>query len=126
MKILLLAHPYLNLYKEIVDELIMQGHCVTVLEESKIIGDPYYKRQNKYKRKFLLWKWRKFKKAEKYWERKLNLKELNQTYDLLFVIQGCTFHPLLLQQLRTFNTNLKTSLYIWDSNRMYDFFRKRN
>lgn len=123
MRILLLAHPYLDLYVEIVDELIKQGHIVTVLRESKIPGDPYYKRQNRYKRAFLIWKWEKFKKAEKYWEQKFLMPELNQIYDLLFVIQGCTFHPVLLNHLKLYNPNIRTSLYIWDSNRMYDFFR---
>lgn len=123
MNILLLAHPYLDLYTIIVEELIKQGHSVTVLKECKIPGDPYYKCQNKYKRKFLIWKWKKQKKAEKYWIKKFKLCELNRKYDLLFVIQGCTFHPILLQHLKIYNPEIKTSLYIWDTNRMYDFFR---
>lgn len=123
MEILLLAHPYLDLYKCIVNELKSQNHKVTVVEESNIPGDPYYKKQNRYKRKFLIWKWEKYKIAEKYWKKKIEDPIYNKAYDLLFVIQGCTFDPYLLLHLKKYNPKLKTSLYIWDSNEMYDFFR---
>lgn len=123
MRILLLAHPYLNLYIDIVNELREQGHRVTIIEESKIPGDPYHKNQNKLKRKILIYKWEINKVSEKYWLNKFKLSILNQEYDLLFVIQGCTFNPILLEHLKKINPNIKSSLYIWDTNKIYDFYR---
>ena len=123
MEILLIAHPYLNLYKCIVKELMEQGHVVTVIEETNISGDPYYKKQNKLKRRFLIWKWEKDNKSQNYWIKRISDPIFNKKYDLLFVIQGCTFDPFLLMHLKKYNPKLKSSLYIWDSNEMYDFFR---
>lgn len=103
--------------------MVSNGHQVYCLLEEKIQGDPYYKKQNYFKRKYLIYKFEKNHCAERYWEEKLKSPLFNQSFDLLFVIQGCTFHPILLEHLRIYNPNIHSSLYIWDSNVMYDFFR---
>lgn len=123
MTILLLAPTYLNLYKTILKELQNQGHIVKFAPLLKYPENPYFKEQNTIKR-FIKKKWfESNKKGEKYWTEELKDPIYNQSYDILFVIQGNSFHPLLTNHLRLYNKRLKTVLYIWDSNRMYDFFR---
>lgn len=123
MRILLIAPTYLNLYKSIENELKAEGHTVVYYPEGKFTWNPYYRYPNPIKR----WTKRTFfellNMCEKYWKGKLNEPTFNQSYDLLFVIQGITFHPCLTEQLRIYNRSLKTALYIWDTNKAYDFFR---
>lgn len=123
MKILFIANNYLNLYKEIEKELIHQGHNVIT------IIDPNYGSYVRAKcklpirlqiKKYFAEKNRIF---DKYWQTKCLVEpQLNQAYDLLFVIQGLSFSPVLLDHLRHYNPNIKSSLYIWDSNLTFDFF----
>lgn len=123
MNILFIPPPYLDLYKDIESELISMGHNVTTVVKGCISGHPFYKKQNPLKHLYLKLKWNINKTSTKYWEKELKKDIYNKRYDLLFVIQGLSFDPILLDHLRSFNPNIKTSLYIWDTNRMYDFFR---
>ena len=123
MKILLIAPLNKNLYKMIKDELIEEGHTVSYFPEIEYPGNPYYKHPNLIKRWIKRFWFEKMKLDEKYWRIKLKDQIFNQYYDLLFVIQGTTFHVLLKEHLLKFNQTLKTVLYIWDSNSLYDYFR---
>ena len=123
MKILFIAPSYLGLYKPIYEELCNQGHEVTCLIQEDFKSDPFLKMSFFLIRLINLLKWKIKRIPLKYWISQCKNKELDQKFDVLFVIQGTTFDPYLLTFLKKRNPNLKSSLYIWDSNRWYDFFR---
>ena len=124
MKILILAHPYLNLHVPIIEELKKQGHNVVYIEDKKLKFDYHYKYLNKIKKFLYLCLQKTLKTGTSYWRNKFNeLDELNTYYDVFFCIQGLSFSKILINHLRTYNPNIKTSLYIWDSNKYYNFFR---
>ena len=123
MKILLIAPVYLNLYKIIKDELVAEGHFVAYFPEGMLPWNPYYRYPDPIKRWALRFLFEQRNMGKKYWVDKLNDSLFNQYYDLLFVIQGVTFHPCVTECMRKYNRLLKTVLYIWDSNYSYDFFR---
>lgn len=123
MKILFLTPSYLGLYKDIEIQMSQMGHEVTTIICDKLEGDPYYKLQNYIKILYLKTKWGLNRTPEKFWNVEIKKDVYNRFYDQLFVIQGESFHPMLLKHLKKINPNIKSSLYIWDTNRMYDFFR---
>ena len=123
MRVLLVAPKYLELYKAIWNELEAEGHTVAYRHEENFSWNPYYKYPNPIKRWVKRTVFERMKMCEKYWRAKLGEPVFNQSYVLLFVIQGTTFHPLLTEHLRKYNRSLKTALYIWDTNAAYDFFR---
>lgn len=124
MKILLLAPSYLNLYKPIEDELIKQGHSVYTIEDKEFKYDSYHKRDNCLKRWIKAIFFLLFSNPQKYWDNIYNnIEQIRDGFDFLFVINGCSFDPYLLELLRRDNPKIKTCLYLWDTNRFYDYFR---
>lgn len=124
MNILFLAHNYLGLAQPIIDEMERQGHYVFYVEDKALPTDCYHKNNLKILNKIKMLYNRLFKIYEKYWKEKFKIdKRFSNHFDLLFCIQGLSFHPILLNYLKIKNPHIKTSLYIWDTNRFYDFFR---
>lgn len=123
MKILFIAHSYLNLYKEIEKELISQGHDVVTILDPNICTYAWAKQKLPLRLRIKKYLAHKNNVFDKYWSNRCKGDaKLNQSYDLLFVIQGLSFSPILLDYLRIFNPNIRSSLYIWDSNLTLDFF----
>lgn len=127
MRILLLTTTYLGLEKAIIEELHNQGHSIFVLEDKALSTDCYTKvRTTRLKilnYVFRLYN-RLFRVYESYWKKMiLKYDELRKPFDLFFCIQGQSFHPCLLNYLKSVNPAIKTSLYIWDTNEYYDFAR---
>lgn len=119
MKILLLAPTYLNLYKDVETELCAQGHQVFMMPDINFPNDPYLIREREYTAKEIYI----FENdVRNYW---LNLfsneKRLRQTFDLLFVINGCSFSKILIESLRKYNNDIRSVLYLWD--RTYGNYR---
>ena len=124
MNILLIAHPYLNLYKTIQNELTNEGHKVTFISDIKLSHDPHIKTLPLIIRILNYLIWYINKPCTKRWQSIYNNTNIFKTkYDLLFVIQGCSFDKKILDFLRKNNPNIKSVLYIWDSNKYYNFFR---
>ena len=124
MKILLLANDYLGLSKPILKEIQQQGHEVLYVADDALSTDCYYRKINRFVKIIRNIFNRLFHIYEKYWEKAIkNNTNINDFFDVLFCIQGVSFHPYLLNILRKHNPHIKTSLYIWDSNKYYDYFR---
>lgn len=125
MRILFLAPKYLNLYKPILDELINKGHDVLYLEDKKLQCD-IYTREHKINLLYIMHKVQVniFNEYKRYWLNKINqIPALNSEFDIFFCINGVSFHPYLLDVLKKNNPNIKTVIYIWDTNKYYDYFR---
>lgn len=130
MKILLLCPTYFDLYIPILDELKHQGHEVHFVEDNEIPGDHYrrasyvfYELYRSYKR----WICNRKQVFEHYWENKIaEDKALSESYDILFAINGCSFHPYLQQHLKNYNKNIRSILYVWDTEEYYYYYRNKS
>lgn len=122
MRILLLTPFYLDLYKEIVCELKRQGHYVFVLEDKQLLPFDISERMELWKRAYI-----KIRQPfKKFWKNRFNeLEELNSSFDLLFCIQGQSFYPELQAELKKRNPELRSVLYVWDSNKYAYYFLYR-
>lgn len=117
MKILLLAPVYMDLYKDVITELEIQGHIVEYLEDFSLKNDPCMIRNKSIdEHAELLFG----SKLEKMWIEKIeSIKE--SYFDLLFVINGKSFHPYLRRHFLGNNPKMKSVLYLWD--RTYNNYR---
>ena len=127
MKILFITPQYLNLYKEIENEMIRQGHNVsTVLYRDPINHDPYFSYFNnsfmiKIKELLFVWMVNIF---DKYWENRIkNEPVLSMKYDLLFVINGEIVGKRLIDHLERNNPAMRKIFYTWDTTNYYQFDR---
>jgi hypothetical protein len=120
-KVFFLAQTYLDLYKEIVAELERQQYDVYVFPDKIFHLDPYF-RNSSFK---LLKKIYSilFISRRRYWRNAIKKIEFNEKYDILFSIDGCSIDKILIDHLKSINPNLKTILYLWDSNNYYNFER---
>lgn len=116
--VLLIAPTFLNLYIDLKIEWEKRGYNVTYIEEESYSFDPSLIRNKQLSH----WKEKLYiqflkKKNIQLYEKKLKGK----TFDYLMVINGKSFHPILLDQIRRDNPKVKTVLYLWD--RTYKNYR---
>lgn len=127
MNILLLIPKYLDLYVPIVNQLSQRGDCCKVLFDENLMCDPYFMNKSIFgmiKNYYHRFQWKRRRKYEHLWEEKIATDPIfNIRFDVLFVINGCLYHPYLLNYLKTANPNIRSYLYVWDSSRYYDYFR---
>lgn len=123
MNILFIAEPYMNLHLPIIEELERQGHKVVYVDDQCQVWE--WKQRWRGKRDKILQRAKAFLtgRYQQYWRAKIKKHNLmNQKFDLLFVINGCTFHPYLLRQLQKRQPNIRTVLYLWDDSGIFDYF----
>lgn len=128
MKIFFLTQYCVELYKPVYEEMLHQGHEVYLVQDTSLPFD-YNHRRIGFIKRIILKTCRFLCQTEKqYWKKMIaaNPKEYNKAYDLFFCIDGTSFHPCLLDHLKKYNSNIKASLYLWDSNKFYNFFRYNN
>lgn len=124
MKIFFLTQFYFDLQKPILSELEKQGHEVFLVEDKRLPLDPNWKSEKNYIRKIKGFFRRIMKVEIKYWNQQIiSNPRYSDKYDLFFCIDGLSFHPCLLEHLKSINPNIKSSLYLWDTNKFYNFFR---
>lgn len=122
MNILLLAPTYLDLYKPIKEELENQGHNVTFCIDYLL---EYHCRWTLKKMWKIIYLTKDIRKI--YWKhffRKDKEKIFEQKYDHLICIDGTSFHPILIKKMKKNNPQMTSTLYVWDTNKYYDFFWK--
>lgn len=127
MRILFLAPKYQSLYLPILQELERGGNDVVFIEDYEIPGDHYRHSRS------ILWElYRCVKRAKSsiqnvfqdYWARKIDeMPQLSSSFDLLFVINGCSFDITLLEHLRAYNSVIRSVLYVWDTDKYYNYHR---
>jgi hypothetical protein len=124
MKIFFLTQFYFDLHKPILAELEKQGHEVFLVQDKELPLDPY-RTNEKPLFKFIKRTLRRILNLEvRYWKREIrNNSNYSKKYDLFLCVLGQSFHPYLLNYLRKNNQNIKTSLYLWDTIKLYDFLR---
>lgn len=124
MKIFFLTQFYFDLHKPILYELEKQGHEVFQYEDKRLPLDPNSTSDSLIKRRILKIVRRVARIEEKYWKKQIASDDrFSDKYDLFMCIDGVSFHPFLLQHLKSINPDIKASLYLWDTNKHYDFFR---
>lgn len=127
MNVLFLVPEYQNLYRPIVKELENKGYKVYVIFDKLLKNDPYFNTSkiNKYKRKL-----KNIFISEKnihdlYWKNYIQNNYIinNYSFDIFFCINGYSLSPILINILKEKNKNIKTVLYLWDTNNYYNFNR---
>lgn len=123
MKILLLAPPYMGLHVPIIDELKRQGHEAYYFEDTMFTWDWKHPWRGRHDRLFRRIKCYTKQAFQHYWNNQIKKHpNLDDYYDLLIVINGCSFHPTLLAKLRMHNPRIKSVLYLWDNSEFYDYY----
>lgn len=124
MRIFFLTQFYYNLHEPIIKELKSQGHQVFLVEDIILPFDPNF-REKRFWKKMVCTILRKLWRTElSYWKRKVESSfEYCESYDVFLCIDGTSFHPYLLDFLKRRNPNIKSTLYLWDTNRYYNFMR---
>lgn len=124
MRILLVSETYLDLYVPILQEFKKQGHEVVFIPGDTLPSDTHRVEMNPINRCYKRIYNYIFDVYTNYWKAKFNeIPELNQKFDYYIDIQGVTFCPYLLNRLKSMNPHIKSTLYIWDSSMIYDYFR---
>lgn len=120
MNILLLAPSYLDLYKPILNGLKEKGHKVTWIEDEDLLYS-YKRKDRSFFFRIIKYAVSKLKGVErKHWRKYQHLLS-SQSYDLLFVINGCSYCNFVLNQLLKVNPNVRKVLYIWDTCKYFDY-----
>lgn len=123
MRILFIAEPYMNLHLPIINELEEQGHEVVYIEDKHPEFDWKESWRGIRNRIFRRLKAIINRSYRKYWNKRFSLdNRLEKPFDLLLVINGCSFHPYLLNRLRKIYPDIYTVLYLWDNSAFYDYF----
>ena len=127
MKIFFLTSHYYDLYKPSFKELKNRGHQVFLKEDKQLPADFNYRNVN-WLVKLFCWFYR-FGDSYliRYWKRQIrDNRAYGDAYDIFLCINGVSFHPYLLNHLKKNNPNIRSSLYVWDTSRLYDYFRYKN
>lgn len=124
MRVLFIAPRYMDLYKNIINELNNQSIEVVYVEDRPQKYNYRFRYKHTFKERIrnllycfltsLTVNWKK------YW--KEQLKDIDNLYfDKLFVINGFSYNKSLLKLLRSYNKQITTSLYLWDNLYAYNF-----
>ena len=123
MRILFLAPDYVGLHKPIIDEMERQGHEVVWVED---IDLPYNFRipragLNKLRCRVNAYLRRPHKK---FWHKILKERkdEFSKPFDLFFCINGRTLCKELFDYLQTSSQSIRKVLYVWDTQKVFDFY----
>lgn len=121
MKVLLLAPTTLDLYIPILRQFENDNFEVYYIKDSILPFDYKEKGRNILKRfAYFLVSVLTFKYT-RYWRKQFESNpKLNDKYDLFFCIQGTSFHKVVLDKIKKKNPQIRTSLYLWDSDKYYD------
>lgn len=121
MKVLFIANTVQNMYLDIYNELLRQGHEVVLVKDKLLLFDPYTSKccHLKHVKKYM---WNIC--AYLYWKiRIINDAQLNKPFDVLFILSGVSVNKSFIKMMKDLNSNLKTVLYTWDSCNYYRFDR---
>lgn len=124
MRILFLAPTYIDLYLPIKKNLEQRGNEVIFIEDKTPCFYPYYRR-NRLKNCIynIIHIFRNLdKKYKEYWDEIINENQLFKNhFDLFFCINGTSLHSYFINKIVEHNPNIYKTLYLWDTNRYYNF-----
>lgn len=122
--ILFIAPKYMDIYKDVISEMKQQGYEVDFIAEQFHKDDPDNIRgYAKFSKIFVNEK--KFsKKIAKIWTDLLKSDNFNKIYDICFVLDGQSLSPVLFNELRNRNSNVKIVNYLFDTTTEVYHFEK--
>lgn len=111
-KIFLMSSKFMDIYRDIIHELEVQGLEVVWIQDEQIPDNPFMiKYTNNYTeenvRKYL-------EKVMAFWEKTLLEKPYSDSFDYFLAIDGLTVHPYLFDVLRKRNPDIRIILYLYD------------
>lgn len=115
-RVLLISTPYMNIYKDVMEEIINKNFDVDFIEANESKWDPLNVRGYKKLRKIFIGsdKWFRKKNRTK-WIKILNTSSYKHSYDYLFVIDGQSVHPILFSILKERNPKIYCINYLFDT-----------
>lgn len=124
MNILFIAPNYMRLNEPIKKVMEDLGHNVLYIEDITPSFYPHYRRKgiNSVLYKFFHIFRNLDSEYVKFWENLINKYHLmDMHFDLLFCINGTSLHPYFFEKIKENNPNILKTLYIWDTNKYYNF-----
>lgn len=121
--VLFIAPSYMNLYKDIIEEMERQNYVVDYIAEKSFKDDPLNKRGNGRFGKWWVRPEAFERKINQYWRDILSEKRYSKTYDILFVLDGQSLRKVVFDILKERNSALKSVNYLFDSTGIYQFDR---
>lgn len=123
-RVLFLTNKFMDIYKDVIHELTIQGYDVKFLNDESLPNDPYLIRNEchkpeEYASRDLFY--------NNYWDEKISKGDDNWFYDYFFAIEGLSVSASLITKLRETNPRIKTILYLYDrtfSNYRFDILFK--
>ena len=122
-KVLFIAPPYMNLYKDLIDEMGKQGYSVDYIKEIVHPEDPDNVRGYRGLKRIIVVNRERFqKKNRKFWMNLLSSEPYCKTYDILFVLNGQSLSPVVFHILKERNPELYCVNYMFDTTKgVYHF-----
>lgn len=119
-----MAPSYMGLslpIRQIMEDL---GHNVYYMEDITPTFYPYFRRNGVLRVIYnVIYSFSNIeKKYIKFWDELLNKHNIMvEKFDLFFCINGTSLHPYFFNKLIKVNPNIKKVLYLWDTNKYYNF-----
>lgn len=115
-KVLFIAPPYMDIYKDIICEMERQNYEVDYIAEQSYMDDPNNMRgYHGFKKRLFVHPKRFEKRIKKKWTNILNSPSYNKNYDILFVVDGQSIHACVFSILKLRNKSLKSVNYLFDT-----------
>lgn len=113
--VLLIAPQYMNIYKDVIEELENQGYIVDFISAETFNDDPNNVRGNiRYGSIFVKQK-QFYSQNKERWKKKLASFPYNKKYDILFVLDAQSLDGFIFEELKRRNPNLFSINYLFDT-----------
>ena len=124
-KVLFIAPPYMDLYKDLLAEMAKQGYTVDYIKEIVHPEDPDNVRGYRGLKRVIFVNRERFqKKNSKFWMNLLSSEPYCKTYDILFVLNGQSLSPVVFSILKERNPELYCVNYMFDTTKGVYHFEK--
>ena len=110
-RILLLAPPYMDIYKDIIACLESKDYEVVWVSDGCISGNPYNKSNiNRHTKTIVQYQ----SEVDAYWDNLFRTSEFVYPFDVFLAVDGFMVTPQLFKTLEDKNPNIKKVLYLYD------------
>lgn len=107
-----MSSKFMDIYKDIIHELEIQGYEVTWIQDEQIPNNPFMiKYNNSYTEENII---EYLAKVKIFWERTLSETTYSGSFDYFLAIDGLMVHPYLFDTLRRRNPQIRIVLYLYD------------
>lgn len=118
--VLFISPSWMDIYKDVISELERQGYYVDYIPEEKFRNDARSRDKKAYLSKKKESEFEEF--INSHWTTLLHDEKYDKTYDILFVIDGQSFRPVVVDILKKRNPDIRCVNYLFDTTSgVYEF-----